>query len=294
MEARSRFPEYIIKYINWGPAYIIYLPVRLYPRPPYIIIIQMPLRGEKAEMPSLLWVALLPLLAGAAAPGDELSILDFGGRPDGVVNNQPAIMKAMAACATAGGCTLRFPRASPADRPKGPPPYHPWGPPPVAVYRTSAINLTSHLRLVLDDGVQLRGTEDFEANCGGRNRSTCDDLDSTTWPVLPTPAWPSRQNSASDDAGPVKQAFIRGYNLTDIAIEGGGEVHGGGGWWWCVRMAASTVDPAKHETTGAHAPRWCASMVRAGLIPDLAKVQAPHMIHLVGCQDVVISNITIS
>eukprot|EP01051_Picozoa_sp_SAG22_P014538 SAG22_NODE_1778_length_3602_cov_1.737083_2_plen_343_part_00 len=35
-------------------------------------------------------------------------------------------------------------------------------------------------------------------------------------------------------------------------------------------------------------------MVKAGLIPDLAKVQGPHMIHLVGCQDVLISNITIS
>jgi polygalacturonase len=238
-----------------------------------------------------LLLAALPLLLAAGGP--SLSILDFGGKPDGETNNQPAIVKAMHACAAAGGCTLLFPRGNASDQPQGPAPYHPWGVPPLAVYRTGAINLTSHLRLVLEDGVQLRGTEDFVANCGGSNRSTCDDFDSP-WPVLPNPVYPSRQNSAGDDAGPVKQAFIRGYNLTDISIGGGGEIHGGGGWWWCVRMAASTMDPAKHEITGAHAPRWCEAMVRAGLIPDLAKVQAPHMLHLIGCKNVLIENITIS
>ena len=80
----------------------------------------------------------------------ELSILSFGGKADGVFNNQAAIAKAMAACDTHGGCTLRFPIGS-APVPT-PAPYHPWGPPPLAVYRTSAINLTSHLRLVLDEG----------------------------------------------------------------------------------------------------------------------------------------------
>ena len=281
----------------------------------------MPAVGLLAALPLLLAGELsTQLLDTTTGGGGELSILDFGGKPDGETNNQPAIVKAMAVCEKSGGCTLRFPRGNATDQPKGPAPYHPWGAPPVAVYRTAAINLTSHLRLVLDEGVQLRGTEDFAANCGGTNRSTCDDLDSP-WPVLPNAVYPSRQNSAGDDAGPVKQAFIRGYNLTDITIDGGGEVHGGGGWWWyvsvvcgvagraqrislawarcgcthrCVRMAASTVDPAKHETTGAHAPRWCESMVKAGLIPDLARVQAPHMIHLIGCKNVLISNITIS
>ena len=71
-------------------------------------------------------------------------------------------------------------------------------------------------------------------------------------------------------------------------------MHGGGGWWWCVRMAASTLDPARHEISGGHAPRWCQDMAKAGLIPDLAEVKAPDMIHLVGCKDVLISNITVS
>lgn len=38
-----------------------------------------------------------------------LSILDFGGKADGVFNNQQAIGKAMAACAKLGGCSLTFP-----------------------------------------------------------------------------------------------------------------------------------------------------------------------------------------
>ena len=41
----------------------------------------------------LLLLTALPLLAKGA---DELSILDFGGKPDGETNNQAAIKRAMA------------------------------------------------------------------------------------------------------------------------------------------------------------------------------------------------------
>ena len=138
------------------------------------------------------------------------------------------------ACARQGGCTLLFPR------PQGPAaitaaqtrtatePYHPYGPSVVAVYRTSAFNLTSHLKLVVEEGVQIRGTEDFRENCGGSNTSTCDDPNSSSWPVLPWAAYPSRPNRGGDST-PAKQAFIRGYNLSDIEISGGGEIHAGGG-----------------------------------------------------------------
>ena len=143
-------------------------------------------------------------------------------------------------------------RGSATVQPKGPVPYHPWGAPPVAVYRTAAINLTSHLRLVLDEGVQLRGTEDFAANCGGTNRSTCDDLDSP-WPVLPNAVYPSRQNSAGDDAGPVKQAFIRGYNLTDITIRGAGAHTGVSEWRHRPLIPLSTRPPGLTRRAGARA-----------------------------------------
>ena len=46
---------------------------------------------------------------GYSPPVAALSILGFGGKADGVFNNQGAIRKAMAACAAAGGCSLTFP-----------------------------------------------------------------------------------------------------------------------------------------------------------------------------------------
>ena len=109
-----------------------------------------------------------PAAAAAAAGRASLSILDFGGKADGETNNQLAIQKAIAACDRAGGCELRFPALAPDAAQRSPPPYHPWGPPPTAVYRTSAVNLTSHLKLVLEPGVQLRGTENFADNCAAR------------------------------------------------------------------------------------------------------------------------------
>lgn len=240
-------------------------------------------------------VMLLPLLVSAAAAQaaalPSLSIVDFGGKADGATNNQAAIMKAMAACAKVGGCTLTFPKPAAAGQllqQTNPPPYHPYGPPVAAVYRTSAINLTSHLTLVIPEGVQLRGTEDWETNCGGSNRSTCDGMDSPSWPVLPWPAYPSRPNRGGD-AIPSKQAFIRGYNLTDVTLTGGGEIHSGGGWWWCVRMAAA-VPP---QPGGAHAPKWCPAMLKAGKIPNFSLVP-PRMLHMIGCKRVTLDNLTFS
>ena len=150
-----------------------------------------------------------------APPAPALSILDFGGKADGVFNNHLAIRKAMAACAAAGGCTLTFPLPKAGERVvppmyAGPAPYHPYGPPVQAVYRTSAINLTSSLHLVIPTGVQLRGTEDTANNCGGTDSASCDDLDSPTWPVLPWMAYPSPPNIGGGRLA--KQAFIRCYN----------------------------------------------------------------------------------
>ena len=116
-----------------------------------------------------------------------LSILDFGGKAVPGHNNQAAIGKAMAACDAAGGCTLTFPRVGTASPPICPTPDCHGG----TTYLTSAINLTSHLKLVVPAGVQLRGTEDFNFNCGGTDPKTCDNLDSQSWPVLPWAAYPA-------------------------------------------------------------------------------------------------------
>ena len=67
---------------------------------------------------------------GYSPPVAALSILGFGGKADGVFNNQGAIRKAMAACAAAGGCSLTFPLPKVGERVAppmyaGPAPYHP-------------------------------------------------------------------------------------------------------------------------------------------------------------------------
>ena len=231
--------------------------------------------------------------ATSAKSDDEgrpsLSILDFGGKPnDSSFNNQQAIAKAMKQCDSTNGCTLTFPRL-PGPAPNCPTPdCH-----GATTYLTSAINLTSHLKLVLPDGVQLRGTEDFKFNCGGSNASTCDDLDSPSWPVIPWYSYPAPDNLGGS-ATPAKQSFIRGYNLSDVEITGGGSVHAGGGWWWCVRMNAF-VDPrtGRSGAAGAHSPQWCPQMVNSGAIPGLT-LQAPHFLHLISSTNIVLDNITIS
>lgn len=236
-------------------------------------------------MLAVVCTVFLPLLASASlADAGSLSILDFGGKPTPGFNNQLAISKAMQACDATAGCTLTFPRVGSAPAPACPTPDCLGG----TTYLSSAINLTSRLRLVIPTGVQLRGTEDFEFNCGGTNTSTCDDMDSPSWPVLPWPAYPSRPNRAGD-AVPSKQAFIRGYNLTDVTLTGGGSIHGGGGWWWCVRMNAATPPvPA-----GSHAPKWCPAMVKAGKIPGFTLVP-PRFLHIVGGSGIVLDNLTIT
>ena len=151
-----------------------------------------------------------PAVVGARA---ALSILDYGGKAQPGFNNQVAIRKAMAACdASPGGCVLTFPRVGTTAGPDCPTPDCLGA----TTYLTSAINLTSHLKLVLPDGVQLRGTEDFKFNCGGSNTSTCDDLNAPSWPTLPWSSFPVPDNLGGGSGIPVKQAFIRGFNLTDV------------------------------------------------------------------------------
>ena len=77
-----------------------------------------------------------------------------------------------------------------------------------------------------------------------------------------------------DGNSPAKQAFIRGFNLTNVELTGGGEIDGGGGWWWCVRMAVA------REPGGGHSPKWCPEMLKAGKIPGLT-LAPPRFLHMV-------------
>jgi polygalacturonase len=266
-----------------------------------------------AELLALASLLLLSLTSTDALGPDDagqasaapLSILDFGGKAAPDFNNQAAIAKALKACDAANGCTLLFPPATATNNGTGGsaaalavPGPAPSCPTPdclgATTYLTSAINLTSHLKLVIPTGVQLRGTEDFKFNCGGSDTSTCDNLGPSAWPVLPWSAYPSPENLGSSGR-PVKQAFIRGYNLTNVTLTGGGTIHGGGGWWWCVRMNSVVGRDGKKgaAASGPHAPKWCPAMVKGGKIPDLS-LDAPHMLHMISSTNILLDNITIT
>ena len=82
----------------------------------------------------------------------SIQLTDFGGKADDSTNNQAAFKKAFAHCDTLpAGCALTLPPTAP-------------GVP--SVYRTSAINLTSRLDLIIPENVTLRATENDEDNWG--------------------------------------------------------------------------------------------------------------------------------
>jgi polygalacturonase len=149
-----------------------------------------------------------------------------------------AFKKAFAHCDTMPtGCTLELPPTAP-------------GVP--SIYRSSAINLTSRLDLVIPENVTLRATENDEDNWGDG------------WPTLLHSSAPSpcAGTPGNCGCGPAKQSWIHAYNVTDVSVGGGGTIHvrpdflltyanthlqsksftslrvyvqGGGRYWWCVR-----------------------------------------------------------
>ena len=56
--------------------------------------------------------------------------------------------------------------------------------------------------------------------------------------MLPNYVYPSSLQDPTSGNG-AKQAWMRGYNLTNLTFTGGGVLDGGGPWWWCVRMLAA-------------------------------------------------------
>lgn len=233
------------------------------------------LAAEEAPGQSLGW----PLEQFAAPPAEPLlAIESFGG---GVAqkNNAPAIALALAACDKAGGCTLVF---------RGP-----------GTYVTSAINLTSNLRLQVDAGASLAGSMDNALNCNpARPGGNC--TSSPTWPVLPTPVYPSTPAGApGGGASPAMQAWIRSYNVSNLEITGGGIIDGGGPWWWCTRFYSSLAQcPAPPKPCWDRAKsierintiQGCAAAVKAGTVPVLTFVP-PRMLHLVESHHIHIHNV---
>ena len=97
-------------------------------------------------------LALLHLSAASSLP--TVSLLSYGGRGDGVFDNQAAFQSAVAYLATQGGGTLLV---------------------PAGAFLTRAFNLTSSMTLFLDAGATIRASVDF-----------------ARWPLTGTlPAYPS-------------------------------------------------------------------------------------------------------
>jgi polygalacturonase len=214
-------------------------------------------------------------------PGQSMPIESFGGSTT-IANNVVAIASAMNACDKAGGCTLVF---------HGPGTYH-----------TSAFNLTSNLRLQIDAGAVLQGTQDNKNNCAPNKRpdgSIGNCTSSNNWPVLPWPSYPSTPSGTpGGGAAPAMHAWIRSYNQSNIEITGGGVLDAGGPWWWCTRFytaLATCVPPCASKAKLEHAVKnvWgCADAVKAGTVPILPYV-APRMLHLIESNNIHMHNITI-
>jgi len=84
-----------------------------------------------------------------------------------------------------------------------------------------------------------------------------------------------------------KQAWLRGYNLTNLTFTGGGMLHGGGAWWWCMRMLAAK------QPGGPHAPSWCPRAVAAGQVPAF-DLDAPPMIMIIGSTAILWENLLVT
>lgn len=206
----------------------------------------------------------LPPFMHAPAPPTRpiLRLTDFGGKADGVTNNQDAFKRAFAKCdSLRNGCRLELPPTA-------------LGVP--TVYRTSAINLTSHLDLIIPANVTLRATENDVDNWGAG------------WPTLQHSSAPSpcAGTPGNCGCGPAKQSWIHAYNVTDISVGGGGTIHGGGRYWWCVR----------YNLAGGHRP-WQKAMQTYGCattraLPnitrgtDVLQTCPPRMWHIVESRNV--------
>jgi polygalacturonase len=143
---------------------------------------------------------------------------------DGLTVNTEAITRALAAAALKPGSTVVFPAGR---------------------WLTGPIALVSGVTLLLD-GPQCQ-LEAMRTMVG--------------WPTMPYKEYPSLP---SDKPHKIFRAFIYGYNLTDVAIIGGGIVHGHGDFWWPFGKKVDFQGVA---------------------------YKLPNLVHLVGCVNVRISGI---
>lgn len=165
--------------------------------------------------PSLSW--LLVALFSLPALGSDYNVRDYGATGDGRTIDSPAINRAIAAAASAGGGTVRF---------------------PAGTYLSFTLRLKSHIELRLDPGCVLVAAEPTAAT-GGYD--------------APEPnEWGDRQYQDFGHSH-FRNSLIWGDHLEDVTIDGSGRIDGRGlGRGLNARIIAQgpngTVDAAARGT----------------------------------------------
>jgi polygalacturonase len=219
-------------------------------------------------------VAFLADVSFARAAG-TCEAVTFGAVGDGHTDNTTAIQKAIDACASRGGGTVQL--SASGDK---------------STYLTGPLTLRSHIRLQVDQGVTLQGTNDHSRYVGSY----------INWVYQP------------------HEALISAQGATDVGIAGAGTIDGAGGQlqpngdpsWWTLGRNPSFYRPwliefyqCDHVTiTGVtlqNSPFWTQSLRFSHAIKESGvTVRAPETspntdgFVLVGSTDVTVSDLDIS
>lgn len=220
---------------------------------------------------------ILAEIAAPTFPDREVSIVDYGAKAGVTHLNTDAIQAAIDACSEAGGGVVRVPSGR---------------------WLTGPIELRSRINLHLEDGATLVFTTDKERYFGVRS-------------AVATGEWAQHGLGPAElqkAVLPVPQ--ITAVDCEDIAITGEGTLDGqGAGWWplnrrWWARFGKDAPDAAAVEerawrgldrSTSPQRPRMFQPIrCRNVLLEGITAVDGPFwMINPVGCENVVMRNLTI-
>ena len=199
-------------------------------------------------------LAAAPFLSEASScTGRVCNVLDFGATGDGKTVDTAAIRRAADAVAALGGGTLRFPsQCDNNNYGKG------------CTFLTSAFNLTSNMVLLVEEGATVLGNSDDRHD---------------PWPsVVARTVWPqfghgSDCTPGSKECRLMHQAFIFGWHVRNVSIEGAGTVDAQGSpFWTCaddlskfpcngvgrphLLMISDGIDVNMKDITVKNSPDW--------------------------------------
>jgi polygalacturonase len=134
-----------------------------------------------------------------AASWPVFDVTHFGAVGDGKTASTTAFRKASAACAAAGGCTMRVPGAG--------------------IFMTAPFNVTSNMDLVIEAGATVRGISPDVSKPHDAPR---------LYPIING----APPNCPSLGGGPQYHSLVYGVDLVNVTIRGGGTIDGNANVWW--------------------------------------------------------------